>query len=486
MTSRSAKLAVLVALLCALPVVAAGQPNIVFAIADDWGWPHAGAYGDEAVQTPTFDRLANEGVLFENAFISSPSCTPSRGAILTGQQFWRLEAGGNLWSIWPSKFAEYPKMLAGEGYFVGSYRKGWGPGQHPDSAVNPAGKSYEGVDEFLSARPDDMPFCFWFGTSDPHRPYTAGSGAESGIDLSKVHLFEHYPDTEEIRSDVADYYWEVERFDREVGELLTRLEQMGELDNTIVVMTGDHGMPFPRAKANLYDSGTRVPLAIRWKASVPGGRQVTDFVSTTDIAPTLLDAAGLSAPAEMTGRSLLSTLTSGESGRVDPRRDHVVFGRERHVRAQEAPNSGGYPARGIRTDDYLYIRNFYPERWPAGTPNRELAFVPNSWLADCDNGPTKTYLWTHREDPAVKEYYELAFGKRPAEELYDLRNDPGQVKNVAADVAFHRIRLGLVVRLFQDLNALADPRVQGRGDIFDVHPYLGRPAGGNRQRRRPR
>ena len=330
-----------------------------------------------------------------------------------------------------------------------------------------------------------MPFCFWFGTSDPHRPYTAGSGAESGIDLSKVHLFEHYPDTEEIRSDVADYYWEVERFDREVGELLTRLEQLGELDNTIVVMTGDHGMPFPRGKANLYDSGTQVPLAIRWKASVPGGRRVTDFVSTTDIAPTLLEAAGLSAPVEMTGRSLLSILTSGESGRVNPRRDHVVFGRERHVRAQEAPSSGGYPARGIRTDDYLYIRNFHPERWPAGTPNREAAFVPNSWLADCDNGPTKTYLWTHRDDPTVKKYYELAFGKRPAEELYDLRKDPGQIKNVAADVEYHQIRLGLVVRLFQDLHGLADPRVQGRGDIFDAQPYLGRPAGGNRSRRRP-
>ena len=283
-TRLATKLAALVALFCAIPLVATDRPNIVFAIADDWGWPHAGAYGDKGLQTPTFDRLAKEGVVFENAYISSPSCTPSRGAILTGQQFFRLEAGGNLWSIWPSKFAEYPKLLAGEGYFVGSFRKGWGPGQHPDNAVNPAGKAYEGVDEFLSARPGDMPFCFWFGTSDPHRPYTAGSGAESGIDLSKVHLFEHYPDVEEIRNDVADYYWEVQRFDRELGELLDRIEQAGELDNTIVVMTGDHGMPFPRAKANLYDSGTRVPLAVRWKAGIPGGRRVTDFVSTTDIA----------------------------------------------------------------------------------------------------------------------------------------------------------------------------------------------------------
>ena len=481
MPFRSVASNVLVALLAALPLAAADRPNIVFAIADDWGWPHAGVYGDSAIRTPTFDRLANEGVLFENAFVSSPSCTPSRGAILTGQQFWRLETGGNLWSIWPSKFAEYPKLLAGEGYFVGSYRKGWGPGRHPDSDINPAGRSYRSVDDFFSARPADMPFCFWFGSSDPHRPYTARTGAESGIDLSRVHLFEHFPAAEEVRSDVADYYWEVQRFDREVGELLELLEEMGELDNTIVVMTGDHGMPFPRAKTNLYDAGVHVPLAVRWSASVPGGRRLTDFVSTTDIAPTFLEAVGLDVPAEMTGRSLLTILTSGESGRVEPRRDHVVVGRERHVRAQEFPESGGYPMRAIRTDDFLYIRNFKPDRWPAGTPERESAYVPNAWLADCDGGPTKDYLWEHRDDPSVKRYYELAFGKRPAEELYDLRKDPGQVRNVASDPDYQGVRLDLAVWLFEELHALTDPRVLGRGDMFDIQPYLG---GGGRRRSR--
>ncbi|MCP5117374.1 MAG: sulfatase-like hydrolase/transferase, partial [bacterium] len=244
-------------------------------------WPPAGAYGDKVVQTPTFDRLADEGVLFEHAYISSPSCTPSRGAIITGQQFWRLEAGGNLHSIWPSKFAEYPKMLAEAGYFVGSYRKGWGPGKHPDSPDNPAGKRYQSVEEFFAARTEDQPFCFWFGASDPHRPYETGSGAESGINLADAHLFAHYPEAEEIRSDVADYYWEVQRFDREVGELLARLEQMGELENTLIFMTGDHGMPFPRGKGNLYDSGAQVPLVARWGARAPGGRRVTDFVSLT-------------------------------------------------------------------------------------------------------------------------------------------------------------------------------------------------------------
>ena len=473
MMCQPSKLAVAAFLLSALPLHAADRPNIVFAIADDWGRPHAGAYGDEGVKTPAFDRLAREGVLFENAYISSPSCTPSRGAIITGQQFWRLGAAGNLWSVWPSKFAEYPKLLAGDGYFVGSYRKGWGPGRHPYSSVNPAGKQYQSVDAFFAARATDSPFCFWFGASDPHRPYTRGSGAESGIDLAKVHLFEHYPDVEEIRSDVADYYWEVERFDREVGELIARLEEMGELDNTIFVMTGDHGMPFPRGKANLYDSGTGVPLAIRWKARVPGGRRVTDFVSTTDLAPTFLEAAGLSVPAEMTGRSLVGLLTSDGSGRVEPARDHVLFGKERHVPGQEAPDSGGYPMRGIRTDEYLYIRNLRADRWPAGTPNHEAAFITNGWLADCDNGPTKSYLWTHQDDPAVKRYYDLAFGMRPAEELYDLKKDPGQIHNVANVREYDTIRKDLGVRLFEGLSATGDPRIEGRGELFDLPPYLG-------------
>jgi len=458
-----------------IPVLAsgAGRPNIVFAIADDWGWPHAGAYGDQLVQTPTFDRLAQEGVLLENAYISSPSCTPSRGAIITGQQFWRLEEGGNLHSVWPSKFAEYPKMLAGDGYFVGSYRKGWGPGIHPGSAVNPAGERYRSVDAFFDARPDGKPFCFWYGSSDPHRAYKLNSGVDSGMDISKAHLFEHYPDVKEIRSDVADYYWEVQRFDREVGELVALLEQMGELDNTIFVMTGDHGMPFPRGKGNLYDSGSHVPMAIRWKDKVPGGRRVTDFVSTTDLAPTFLEVAGVKVPEEMTGRSLMAMLVSGKSGRVEADREHVLFGKERHLPAQEAPDSGGYPMRAIRTDDFLYIRNFRADRWPAGTPNYQNSFLKDAWLGDCDNSPTKWYLWIHRDDPKVQKYYDLAFGMRPGEELYDLKKDPGQIHNLHADPAYDKIRKELAVRLFVELKATADPRAAGQGRFFDVQPYLG-------------
>lgn len=447
----------------------AKAPNIVFAIADDWGWPHAGAYGDKVVNTPTFDRIAKEGVLFNNAYISSPSCTPSRGAIITGQHFFRLKEGANLWCTWPEdQFAEYPAMLEKAGYHVGTYRKAWGPGKG-----NPAGTKYPNPAKFFEARAKGKPFCFWFGASDPHRPYKKGSGKESGMKLEDVHLFAHYPDVPEIRSDVADYYWEVQRFDRDLGQLVKMLEDMGELDNTIIVVTGDHGMPFPRCKGNVYDCGARVPLAIRWGTEIKGNRTVTDFVSTTDIAPTFLEVAGIDIPKEMTGRSLVSLLKSGKSGRVEAERDHVLVGRERHVPSQEAPSNGGYPVRAIRTDDYLYIRNFEPERWPAGTPNWQKANFKNTWLGDCDNGPTKTYIWEHRNDPKVKEQYELCFGKRPAEELYDLKKDPEQIHNVAEDAKYADAKKELSSQLTAHLKSFKDPRILGQGRKFDEYKYLG-------------
>jgi len=455
------------------PLAAERPPNIILAIADDWGWPHASAYGDRVVKTPNFDRVAREGVLFASAFVSSPSCTPSRGALITGQHFWRLAAGANLHSIWPERrFAEYPRLLAEAGYHVGTYRKAWGPGRG-----NPAGAKYESVDEFFAARPAGKPFCFWFGSSDPHRPYEPGSGARSGMDLSQVHMYPNFPDAAEVRNDVADYYFEVERFDRDVGSLLAKLAALGELDNTLVVVTSDHGMPFPRGKTNLYDCGSHVPLAVRWPARVPGGRTVTDLVSLTDLAPTFLAAAGLEVPKEMTGRSLLAVLESHKSGRVDPRRDRVFLGRERHVPAQGAPNSGGYPMRAVRTDDFLYIRNLLPERWPSGTPDYQKAYLERSWLADCDNGPTKDFLWDHRDDPALRDKYALCFGKRPAEELYDLRNDPDELANVADDARYAKQKAELARQLNDELRATADPRITEGGEQFDRYPYLGQGGG---------
>lgn len=446
------------------------RPNILLAIADDWGYPHASCYGDPVVKTPTFDRLAREGVLFRHAFVSSPSCTPSRGALLSGQHFWRLREGADLWGTLPKDIPVYPDLLEDAGYFVGHTRKGWGPGKLGNRTRNPAGPQFKDFAAFLDQRPKEKPFCFWFGSVDPHRPYDAGSGQASGIDTAKIKLPTAFPDAPEVRSDVADYYFEVQRFDREVGELLARLEALGELDNTIVVMTGDHGMPFPRGKANLYDLGTRVPLAIRWGDQVKEpGRTVSDFALLPDLAPTFLEAAGVERPHDMTGRSLLNVLT--DSDRTP--RDHAVLGRERHTQAQEAPESGGYPMRAIRTAGYLYIRNYQPDRWPIGTPDYQKSFLDRAWLGDTDNGPTKTYLWLHREEPAVRPFYALAFEKRPAEELYDLRSDADQQRNVADAEAYARVKNDLSAKLMDELKTTGDPRVVGGGDAFDRYPYYG-------------
>jgi len=454
---------------------ASGQrPNILLAIADDWGWPHAGAYGDPVVKTPTFDRLARQGVLFRHAYVAAPSCTPSRGALLTGQWFARLEGAANLWSVFPDKFVTYPELLARAGYEVGSTGKGWGPGRPEMPGRQLAGTRYRSFRDFLGQWDRAKPFCFWLGSSDPHRPYKAGSGVAAGMDLDRIRLFGCFPDHPVVRSDVADYYFEVQRFDRLVGAALEALARIGQLDNTVVVMTGDHGMPFPRSKSNLYDSGARVPLAVRWPARIEPGRTVDDFVSFTDLAPTFLDLAGLTPPSEMTGRSLLSILQSGRSGRVDADRRFVLIGKERHVPAQERPDMGGYPCRAIRTHEFLYIRNFRPHRWPAGTPHYQRATIPGAWLADCDNGPTKSYMVENRDkDARHRKLYELAFGKRPAEELYDLQKDPDQLENVAADPRYAATRQQLADQLMAQLRALRDPRVTGAGDKFDAYPYLG-------------
>lgn len=290
------------------------RPNILFCIADDWGAPHASIYkNDDVVKTPTFDRLAREGALFHNAYVSSPSCTPCRNSIMTGQWHWRLKEGANLYGTLSQEVETYSRILKKSGYHTGSWRKSFGPGKLEGKFLkeHPAGRPYrKGFSDFLAQRPsEDTPFCFWLGASDPHRGYKKGSGKLSGMDLSKIKLFSFFPDDPEVRSDVADYYFEVQRFDSDVSKAIARLEAIGELENTIIVITGDHGMPFPRCKSNLYDSGTRVPLAIRWGQKIKKGLEFKDFVSLTDLAPTFLQAARVTIPIEMTGKSLIPTLT---------------------------------------------------------------------------------------------------------------------------------------------------------------------------------
>lgn len=456
------------------------RPNILFAIADDWGWPHASAYGDPVCNTPNFDRVAREGILFKHAFVSSPSCTPSRNAILTGQHFWRLGGGANLHSVLDTRHQSFVHLLEDAGYETGHMRKIWGPGDASNWATHPAGKRFSSFEAFLAQRDESKPFCFCFGAYDPHRGYKPGSGKASGLELDKIKLFGCFPDSDTVRNDVADYFFEVQRFDREVGEAITSLEKSNLLENTIVVVTGDHGMPFPRCKSNLYDSGTRVPMAVRWPAKVHGGRVANDFVSTTDLAPTFLEAAGIEIPAAMTGKSWLPIFagdTAQKSTLTIAERDHVIFGKERHVPGQESGDYGGYPMRAIRTHDFLLIENFRPDRWPNGTPNFEKATIPFAWLADTDNGPTKTYIAENRDrDEFHNRCYEWCFGKRPRFELYDLQADPEQLDNVASKTSYAEVLARLHTQLTRELLATDDPRAKDSAaatEYFDSFKYLG-------------
>jgi uncharacterized sulfatase len=448
-----------------VPAKADPRPNILFCIGDDWGWPHTGALGDKVVKTPVFDRVAREGVLFPYTCCASPSCTPSRGSILTGQMFYRLESGGNLWSVLPNKFKVYPDMLEAAGYCVGLMKKGWGPGDAKAGGWtrNPAGPSFQSFADFFKSVPEGKPFCFWFGSLDPHRGYDPGSGAASGMKAADVQVPPWLPDAPEVRSDILDYYFECQRCDRDIGDIMKILEDAGKLDNTIVVVTGDNGWPFPRGKTNLYDYGTRQPLAVRWPARVKGGRTIEDFISFCDFAPTFLEAAGLQPTPDMTGRSFLDVLTGDKSGRVDPKRGQVVVGRERH-HGGARPGRLGYPMRSIRTYEYRYIRNFIPDRWPTGDP---------PVYAECDGGPTKTYMVSHADDPKVKPLFELSFGKRPAEELYDIKKDPNEMTNVAADPAYADAKKKLAADLEKFLTDTKDPRVIGGGEKFDEYLYTG-------------
>ncbi len=463
-------------------LVADDRPNILFCMADDWGWPHAGAYGDSAIKTPAFDRIAKEGVLFHQVYVSSPSCTPSRNALITGKYHWQLGPGANLHSTLPVEHQSFVHILRDQGYVTGqSPAKTWGPGRiqswkthHGD---HPATGTFKNFGEFLSKTDaKTKPFFFWVATSDPHRGYKFESGKKSGIDPTKVQMFPHFPNVETVRSDVADYYFEVQRWDRMVADAMDQLEQNGLLENTIIVMTGDHGMPFPRCKSNLYDSGMRVPFAVRWGKKIVAGRKIDDFVSMVDVAPTLLELAGAKVPAEMTGRSFASMLTSTSSGRLDPLgRPHVVFGKERHVPSQEKPNMGGYPCRGLRTSKFLYIHNYRPDWWPAGSPNFDQTNYPNQWFADCDGGPTKNYIFLNRDkDEEHRRAFRLCFAKRPEHELYDLAKDPNQLENVADRPEYQSALDKLRERLATELAATKDPRATDpKYSGFDKHPYLG-------------
>ena len=472
----------------------AKKPNILFAISDDQSYPYASAYGVKMTATPNFDAIAKRGVLFTNAFCAAPQCSPSRAAILTGLNIWQLEEAGTHSSYFPKKFPVFTDNLEANGYALGYTGKPWGPGNWKDRdwSRNPVGPEfntityqqvpYSGVSNknyaanfktFLDQKPEGQPFFFWYGGHEPHRDFEDGSGIKQGKSLTDAEVPGFLPDDKIIRSDLLDYALEIEWFDQHLGKMIAELEAIGELENTIIVVTADNGMAFPYAKANLQEYGTHVPLVITGPGIV-GNRKIQDLVSLIDLAPTFLSLTGTRALPKMTGKSLEPILKSEQEGLVDSTRQWVLTGRERHTHAR--PDNLGYPARAIRTAQYLFIQNLKPERWPAGDP--EVKFPVGHQTApgfksmkdgyhDIDPSPSKAHIQYQK---GHQFYFDLAVAKRPAEQLFDISTDPACTKDLAGMEGFSTIQSELRSKLMEILTEQEDPRVLGNGDIFESYP----------------
>lgn len=468
----------------------AKRPNILFCITDDQSWVHTSFAGENAIATPAFDRVATEGLYFKNAFCAAPSCSPSRGAIITGQEIWRLGEAAQLFSAVPKQFEKvsFPLLLQKSGYNIGHTMKGWAPnnfeihgweeyplgkGYNDKNRQPPASKivsnDYAGNFElFLNEIPKDEPFFFWFGSSEPHRAFEKGSGAKNGVDPENVRVPPFLPDVPEVRNDIADYLFEIKWVDQHLEKMIEMLEERGLLDNTIIVVTSDNGMAFPSAKNNLYEYGIHMPLAISWNKGIQsGGRVIDDLISLTDLAPTLLQCAGTDLPKEMTGKSMIKIFNSLSSGRVDKKRKYVYCGKERHTVCRE--NDLPYPQRSVRDYQFLYIRNIEPNRWPAGSPDKESV---HGWLyGDIDLSPSLTYILDNKDNPDVKKLYNLATAKRPYEELYDIINDPECMENLIGKKEFEKDKKRLSRKLNKYLKKTKDPRAVNGASIWDKFPY---------------
>lgn len=483
----------------------AARPNVLIAISDDQSYPHASSYGDKAVSTPAFDRVAKSGVLFRNAFTPAPGCSPMRAAFLTGRNIWQIREAGTHASYFPTDLPVFTNQLADAGYHVGMTGKGWGPGKAVGWPHNPAGKLYgkrtltapggiantdyaRNFEDFLADREDDQPFCFWYGGKEPHRTYRPGIGKQNGIELDKVSVPPFLPDSQTVRSDIADYLYEVQWFDSHLQRMLDTLEQKGQLENTLVIVTSDNGMPFPRAKANVYEYGIHMPLAISWPAKIRAGQDTSDLVSLVDISRTILAAAQVE-PLEsdqLAGINLLPHYSVESTEKTSEKRTAVFSGRERHSSSRF--NTLGYPSRCIRTKSHLYIRNFAPKRWPAGAPQKyDMARYdadgnlitkrlgdPHGGYHDIDNGPTLEWMIQNRGTSEVGKRLSLAVDLRPAEELYDINQDPGCLNNLAESESAAEIQSDLSRQLEAYLSKTGDLRQTdpNRADVWDTYPRV--------------
>jgi arylsulfatase A-like enzyme len=379
-------------------------PSFVFLISDDHSVPDLGCYGNPAIRTPNLDRMAREGMRFVNCFVSSPQCSPNRSAILTGCTP-HTTATSRLHTPMPDWEPTFLNPLKERGYFVGALRKVH-QGKNFDKRWDFCDDSGQPFESFFDALPAGRPFFLQVGFRDPHRPYRPGAFSPAH-DPAKVQVPSFLPDTPEVRADLAAYYDEIARMDAECGQVLEILNKRNLAENTLVIFTGDNGMPFPRAKGSCYDPGLHVPLLAHWSGKIKPGVVTKELISHVDLPVTWLDLAGVDKPKKMQGTSFLDLL----QGKPHRSRKEIFAERNWHDNFD--------PIRAVRTDRHKLIFNAAPH----------FPYRP-AW--DLEGSPSwKSYLEMAQAGKLSPELRRLLEPARPMLELYDLEQDPGEVHNLA-------------------------------------------------------
>ena len=417
-------------------------PNIVLVLSDDHSVPHLGCYGEKTIKTPHLDRFASDGMRFDRAFTSSPQCVPSRVSIMSGMSAVAARVG-RFSSPLPPDVRAVPDLLREAGYYTGLCRRNFhldGPGRaaqfmedlldkhgmktFPDRVDfldfnSPASETANKVNEFLDGRPDDQPFFLWVNFNDPHHPWDEDAIPEPH-DPADIELPCYLPDLPGVREDMARYYDEVSRLDGEFQTILDVLDARGEADNTLVVFMGDNGYAFPHGKGSLYEPGLHVPLLMRWPSVIEPGSATNELVGGEDLPPTFLEAAGLTAPTEMTGVSFLKEL------RGDPfeGREYIFGERIPHANNVYTPQTEASLfdlSRSVRSDRFKLIYNC--------TPKQRYGPV------DSARDPGWQQMVAAHEAGTLAEEFDRAYFTlpRPVFELFDLQSDPGELNNLAGN-----------------------------------------------------
>lgn len=400
-------------------------PNIVVFISDDHSMLDSEPYGSKSIRTPNMQKLADEGMKFTHAFTASPSCGPSRTALLTGLWPARNGAEPNHNPRRPD-IPGLPTTLQALGYEVVAIGKvahnDWAASYQFDFATGPKPGSVntEEIAKFLAARTSSKPLCLFFGTHYPHTPWIENNGYEP----STLKLPPTFVDTPTTRQERAKYLSSVTAADTLLGEVRALTHQFLAGD-PLFIYTADHGAAWPFAKWDLYDASTRIPFIVSWQGHLKAATSCDAMLCLPDLLPTLIDLAGGTVPAELDGKSFAGIL----SGSTTTHRDRVF------ATCSGDGDFNVYPSRSLRTRDYKYILNLHPEF----QHHTHISLSPSH-----ANGRAYWDTWQSaaKENPAaaavVKRYIE-----RPAEELYDINSDPNELHNLAAEPA-HSKRLAAI------------------------------------------